>query len=179
MTNNIVKGLAVLLGLTALIVGALAWVYDATRERIDTNRNQAFWKEAESLANDTTLRDYLERPTLTSSVRLQDDRRLGLARTTGYGGSIDLMILLNADGSIAGVRTLRHAETPGIGDFIDGDTPIDGNTPINGNTPWMRQFRGLDATDLPDIDGRTGATITVDAIRQGVKTFVENSGGSA
>lgn len=166
-TNEILKGLAVLLGLTTLIVGALAWVYGETRERIDTNRNQAFWKEAESLADDTTLRDYLQRPTFESPVRLRDGRRLGLSRTTGYGGPIDLMILLNANGSIAGVRTLRHAETPGIGDFIDGDTT------------WMRQFRGLEPVDLPSIDGRTGATITVDAVRQGVQFFVGISGGSA
>ena len=33
----------------------------------------------------------------------------------GYGGTIDLMVGLNPEGTITGVQVLRHTETPGLG----------------------------------------------------------------
>lgn len=37
----------------------------------------------------------------------------------GYSGDIKLIIGINADGTLAGVRTLAHNETPGLGDKIE------------------------------------------------------------
>lgn len=37
----------------------------------------------------------------------------------GYSGEIRMIVGINADGSIAGVRILAHHETPGLGDKID------------------------------------------------------------
>jgi electron transport complex protein RnfG len=42
----------------------------------------------------------------------------------GYSGSIDLVVGVNVDGSIAGVRALAHRETPGLGDKVDIKTLI-------------------------------------------------------
>jgi hypothetical protein len=153
-----------LLALTATLVAALAWIHDQTRTRIEANRNAAFWQLAESMSGDTTLRHHASRPEPGAPIRLADAGILGMIRTPGYGGPVELLILVDADGTIAAVQTLGHSETPGIGDFIDGETA------------WMRQFSGLDPADLPFIDGRTGATITADAVRQGVEAFVMNPG---
>jgi electron transport complex protein RnfG len=37
----------------------------------------------------------------------------------GYSGSIKLIVGINFDGTIAGVRALSHNETPGLGDQVD------------------------------------------------------------
>lgn len=37
----------------------------------------------------------------------------------GYSGNIELLIAINVDGSISGVRALEHKETPGLGDKIE------------------------------------------------------------
>ena len=37
----------------------------------------------------------------------------------GYTGEIELIVGVNADGTIAGVRALTHRETPGLGDKVD------------------------------------------------------------
>jgi electron transport complex protein RnfG len=37
----------------------------------------------------------------------------------GYNGNIELLIAVNIDGSVSGVRTILHKETPGLGDKIE------------------------------------------------------------
>ncbi len=37
----------------------------------------------------------------------------------GYSGTIRLLVGINIDGSLSGVRVISHRETPGLGDAID------------------------------------------------------------
>ena len=37
----------------------------------------------------------------------------------GYSGKISLIIAVNSDGKIGGVRVISHKETPGLGDYIE------------------------------------------------------------
>lgn len=37
----------------------------------------------------------------------------------GYSGDIEMIVGVNRDGSVAGVRIIKHKETPGLGDKID------------------------------------------------------------
>ena len=60
----------------------------------------------------------------------------------GYGGAIEFLAGFDRAGRLLDIRVLRHRETPGLGDFIDG----------NG----ARQ----------SIDGVSGATITAGAVAQ-------------
>jgi electron transport complex protein RnfG len=87
----------------------------------------------------------------------------------GYNGKIYLLVGVNIDGSLAGVRVVKHAETPGLGDGIE----------IR-KSPWIRAFDGK-SLDNPDADGwrvkrdggefdqLTGATITPRAIIAAVR----------
>jgi RnfABCDGE-type electron transport complex G subunit len=43
----------------------------------------------------------------------------------GYAGEIRLLVGIQADGRIAGVRVTAHKETPGLGDYIDIAQPLD------------------------------------------------------
>jgi len=82
----------------------------------------------------------------------------------GYTAGIDLIVGVNRDGSIAGVRALAHKETPGLGDKVD----------IR-KSDWVLGFNGrsLDNPELPgwavkkdkgEFDQFTGATITPRAV---------------
>ena len=64
---------------------------------------------------------------------LRQDKRIYVAREEGkvvavilpavapdgYTGAIDLIVGVNRDGTVAGVRALNHRETPGLGDKVD------------------------------------------------------------
>jgi electron transport complex protein RnfG len=82
----------------------------------------------------------------------------------GYTGDIELIVGVNADGSVAGVRALSHRETPGLGDKVDlkkSDWILDFNGRSLGNpdlSGWaVKKDRGV-------FDQFTGATITPRAV---------------
>ncbi len=87
----------------------------------------------------------------------------------GYNGKIHLLVGVNVDGSLAGVRVIKHAETPGLGDGIE----------IR-KTPWIKGFDGRSLhnpeasgwrvkRDGGEFDQLTGATITPRAIVSAVR----------
>ena len=87
----------------------------------------------------------------------------------GYSGKIHLLVGVYFDGSIAGVRALKHAETPGLGDALEIQ-----------KSRWMLDFDGkslnnpgagkwLVKRDGGVFDQFTGATISPRAVVQAVK----------
>jgi len=80
----------------------------------------------------------------------------------GYSGKITLLVGVNADTSISGVRVITHTETPGLGDKLDLK-----------KSPWVLNFNGMTKTDPKrwavkkdggEFDQFTGATITPRAV---------------
>ena len=116
-----------------------------------------------------------------STAPLKEGKVTGVAYEifgSGYAGEMKLMLGVDAEGKILGVRVLAHKETPGLGDKIEvkkGD--------------WILRFAGLSLGNPPvekwkvkkdggQFDQFTGATITprgvVDAIRKGLEFFAAN-----
>ena len=82
----------------------------------------------------------------------------------GYSGRIHLLIGIYVDGSIAGVRVVKHAETPGLGDAVEirkseWITGFDGKSLSDPNTVGWQVRR-----DGGQFDQFTGATITPRAV---------------
>lgn len=86
----------------------------------------------------------------------------------GYSGNIELLIAINVDGSLAGVRVTQHRETPGLGDLIDEN-----------KSRWIFQFDGKSLRqpaepqwkvrkDKGEFDQLTSATITSRAVVKAV-----------
>jgi electron transport complex protein RnfG len=78
----------------------------------------------------------------------------------GYSGAIDMIIGIDRDGKILGVRVLSHKETPGLGDKIE-----------LAKSPWILSFNGFSLDNLSpekwavkkdggQFDQFAGATIT-------------------
>lgn len=90
----------------------------------------------------------------------------------GYNGNINLIVGLTANGTVSGVRTLAHQETPGLGDKIEI---------VKDN--WITSFYGKTLESHKDkrwqvkkdggqFDQFTGATITPRAVVQAVKNTI-------
>jgi len=88
--------------------------------------------------------------------------------TYGYGGAIVLLMAVDDQGKILGVRVLSHKETPGLADKIEVS-----------RSDWITRFDGLSLgnPDLPgwavkkdggQFDQFAGATITPRAVVRGI-----------
>jgi electron transport complex protein RnfG len=87
----------------------------------------------------------------------------------GYSGKIHLLIGVYIDGKIAGVRAVKHAETPGLGDALEiqkSNWVLDFNGKSLDN-PTRTQW--LVKRDGGVFDQFTGATISPRAVVQAVK----------
>lgn len=93
----------------------------------------------------------------------------------GYSGPISLVMAVDRDGHLLGVRITKHTETPGLGDKIELD-----------KSDWIRSFVGKYIGNPPsprwavkkdggDFDQFTGATITprsvVKTVHEGLAFF--------
>lgn len=113
-----------------------------------------------------------EEPVLVYRAR-KEGKPAGLVLTTiapnGYTGNIYMLMGIMADNRVAGVRVLKHKETPGLGDKIELNKSkwileFDGRSLRDDNDP-----RWAVKKDGGDFDQFTGATITPRAVVGAVK----------
>jgi len=87
----------------------------------------------------------------------------------GFSGAIRILVGIDFDGTVTGVRILQHRETPGLGDKIDSS-----------RSDWVYQFDGHSLTDPPvsgwsiksdggEFDQLTGASVTPRAVIKAVR----------
>ncbi len=164
---------------TLLITGT----YLLTRERIAEEKRRAEQKALLEIVpmerhDNTMLDDIIPVGPEASGLGLTEQKRIYLARQgeevvaaiipvtapDGYTGAIDLIVGVNADGSIAGVRALSHKETPGLGDKVDLKKS-DWILGFNGRSLDNPELRGWAVKkDKGVFDQFTGATITPRAV---------------
>lgn len=164
---------------TVLIAGT----YLLTRDRIALEQRRAEEKALLEIVprdrhDNSMLDDTIPAGPESTGLGLKEARRIYIARQgedivaailpvrapDGYSGAIDLIVGVNVDGSIAGVRALSHKETPGLGDKVDFK-----------KSDWVLGFNGR-SLDNPQpalwavkkdkgvFDQFTGATITPRAV---------------
>lgn len=174
------------LGAVALITATLlATTYHGTKDKIETAQRELEQKTlleiipVEQHSNDLLL-DTEEIPEhFWPTLGLPKGGKVHIARDEngapsavifptiapdGYSGKIKMIIGLNIDGSIAGVRITEHGETPGLGDKVDlakSNWVLDFDDKSLGNPPLSRWAVKKDGGDF---DQFTGATITPRAV---------------
>ena len=178
---------ALILGLFAIAGSTLvSFTHEQTAERIAENQRQALLRQLNKLIP----AERFDNDMLTDTRIIQAPQWLGhefstvyharqqgslvalvfeISTQRGYNGSIDLLVGVNTDGSLAGVRVVNHRETPGLGDKIEEQ-----------RSDWILSFTGRSLTDPREKDWKvkrdggffdqfTGATITPRAIVAAVK----------
>ncbi|WP_413792324.1 MULTISPECIES: RnfABCDGE type electron transport complex subunit G [unclassified Pseudomonas] len=177
-------GVAILMLLIGLGGGATYLTHLGTAGRIEAQQ--------QALANRTLLdvlptdrydNQPLAHPVFTASVTLAHSTLLGgylasrngqpsavllRSQALGYEGSIELLVAIDPQGRLLGVKTLRQTETPGLGAAIAGWP-----------NAWMQAFTGK-SRQAPDdsgwalkkdqgqFDQLAGATVTSRAVLQAV-----------
>lgn len=192
LKNSITRN-SILLGLFAVLTTSIiAGTYLGTRERIAEEQRKAAEKALLEIVplsrhNNSMLDDTIAVGTDAELLDLRRDAQIYVARQDGevvafilpslardgYSGDIKLIIGVNVDGSVAGVRALTHRETPGLGDKVDLK-----------KSDWVLGFNGKSLTNpTPDkwavkrdkgvFDQFTGATITPRAVTAAVKRALQ------
>lgn len=170
----------------AIGVGMVAFTYDNTAERIADNERVALLRSINELIEP---RRY-DNDIFHDIIEVRDEELLGTDQPVpvyrarkhgwpvaavlapvapdGYNGAIRLLVAVNLDGSLAGVRVINHHETPGLGDAVEVE-----------RSDWIKGFRGRSLGNPPasrwkvkrdggDFDQFTGATITPRAVVKAV-----------
>jgi electron transport complex protein RnfG len=167
--------------------GLVALTYENTRDRIAANERETLLRKLHvlipperhdnDLFEDTLMiRDAAllgtQQPVAVYRAR-RDDRPVGVilapVAPDGYSGSIRLLVGINYDATLAGVRVIAHRETPGLGDGIEED-----------RSDWIYGFDGKSLEnpalefwqvkkDGGHFDQLTGATITSRAVVKAVR----------
>lgn len=178
---------ATFLTLFAVLGGGLvAYSYQITFQRIKANERAALLQNINALIP----KDKYDNDLFNDVIQIQHEALLGseepvmvyrarqqgkpvavvltVMALNGYNGPIKLLIGINYDGVIAGVRVISHQETPGLGDLIELR-----------RSDWILSFKGRSlqnptATgwkvkrDGGVFDQLTGATITPRAVVKAV-----------
>ena len=180
---------AAILLLFALVGTAMvAYTFDSTREQIAANERATLLRKLHRLIppeshDNALLQDTLQvqnrtllgtdDPVTVYRARLQGKPVavvIAAVAPDGYSGTIRLLVGINVDGSLGGVRVVAHRETPGLGDAIEEERSdwILGFTGKSLQQPPLEQW--VVKKDGGAFDQLTGATITpravVKAIRQ-------------
>lgn len=180
--RSIIISAWVLGGFALIGTGLVAFTHQQTAERIVANEKAQRLKALSELVDPSRYDNALDSDTITvtdsallgtqAPVTVYRARKNGLpvavlitpVAPDGYSGAIKLLVGINHDGRIAGVRVTAHRETPGLGDAIE----------ISRST-WITTFAGksLDNPAAPawrvkkdggEFDQFTGATITPRAV---------------
>ena len=178
----------IILMMFAVIGTALvSYTFDNTRDRIAANERATLLRKLHRLVP-AELHDNI---LLDDAIEVHDESLLGTDEPVmvyralkegkpvalviapiapdGYSGSIKLLVGINVNGTLSGVRAVAHRETPGLGDAIDEQ-----------RSDWVHQFDGTSLEKPPldrwkvrkdggDFDQLTGATITPRAVVQAVR----------
>jgi electron transport complex protein RnfG len=177
-----VRAALVLTSAALAAFGLVAWVHEATRDRIEaTAHAQALARfdevlagrpyDNDLLADSVAVRD-AEAVGATTTVLAHRARRNGaviavvmeLIAPDGYSGPIRLLVAIAPDGTVLATRVAQHRETPGLGDFIEAR-----------RSDWIGHFTGKSLRsptshgwrvrkDGGEFDQYTGATVTSRAV---------------
>jgi Na+-translocating ferredoxin:NAD+ oxidoreductase subunit G len=185
-----------LLMFTVVGTAALAFTFNITHDKIAASEeaeklnlikqivpqekfDNQIMQDTFSIAADPLLGN--AQPTMAYRGRLQGQPSvlvLEAIAPDGYSGKIRFIMALQYDGTISGVRVVKHKETPGLGDYIDA-----------AKSDWIKGFNGISLTNRKDSDWKVkkdggqfdymaGATISpramVKAVHKAAQYFAQH-----
>jgi electron transport complex protein RnfG len=171
MSETIKVGIKLLL-ITVIATFALALTQMVTKEPIRAQIENAAVEARQAVLADAEEFKALEVSNSEYPSILEVHEGLADGKTVGYtfklagkgfGGTLEIIAGINAEGTLEGVRILRHSETPGLG--AESQKPA-----------FYEQYTGKSASEPlgdGDINAITGATITSKAVTGTVNAAIE------
>ena len=151
-----------LLLITAVVAGLLALVNHLTEEKIAALKEEkAEAAMRQVLPADSYESLLCEEEGVTALYKAGDLGYVVRMEAAGFGGTIDLMVGVDADGTISGISIISHGETASLGANCTRED-------------WRSQFVGLSGElavdkDGGQVDSLTGATVTSRAVTEAVE----------
>ena len=156
-----------LLLITAVVAGLLAFVNELTAGKIDElTRQKAEQAMREVLPAQDYTPLYAALPQgVTEAYRAGDAGYVVRVAPNGFGGAIDLMVGVKADGTVNGVAVITHSETASVGANCTREE-------------FRAQYAGgagpfAVGQDGGTIEALTGATVTSRAVTDGVNAALD------
>lgn len=196
MLSSMIRPALLLALFAVVVVGLVAASYELSKERIAANEKAAMLRKLNAVVKPdeydneifTDVMELVEPEVLGSDgpqpvYRARRDGKpvavvISTVAPDGYSGDIHMLVGIYHDGSVAGVRVVKHLETPGLGDGIEAD-----------RSDWILDFNSRSLADpTPEnwkvkkdggvFDQFTGATITpravVGAVRRALVYYAEH-----
>jgi electron transport complex protein RnfG len=200
-TQMAVRTATILFVFVVIFTGLLAAAYTWTKPALEASAAE----EKMKLINEVLPRSDYDNDLLADSLTIPASPLLGLDEAStvyrarkngqssalvleaqapdGYAGRIRLLLAINADGMLLGVRVTQHRETPGLGDYIEPKKDK------NKQRPWISQFNGQFPMKMTErewkvkkdggyFDSNAGATVTpravIKAVRKAAQYIAEN-----
>lgn len=191
--RSITRNSLILGAFAAATAGLIALTFQNTKNKISEQERLAAQKALfeivpQSRHDNDLLQDLIQLPSEeAAALGMSEGSKVHIAKSDGsiiayilpvvapdgYSGDIKMIVGVNVDGTVAGVRVLSHKETPGLGDKVD----------LN-KSPWILGFEGKSLNnprpenwrvkkDGGHFDQFTGATITPRAVVGQVKQVLE------
>lgn len=163
--KDIIKPIAVLAGICLVVTAVLAYINLITSPII-TAAEEAAAEQAkmEVMPGAKSFEAVsIELPEGVTEAYIADNGGyVFMLSTKGYGGEIKLICGVNADGSVAGISTLSHKETSGIGSKV-----------VEDSSGYRENFYGKTADNYSEVDAVTGATISSKAYKKALDSAFE------
>lgn len=173
--NEIFRLSAILLAITSCVALILGSVNALTYETIKLNSDNTVLDALASVLPDTKFKevpftdDVSGAPSKILSVYKADNGGYaGLVTSTGFGGPINLIVGVDADKKITGIKITEHTETGGLGSLIAEAPYTELFTGKYGTVKSVAHGTGTD----DEIVAVSGATVSSDAVVLSVNTFL-------
>ncbi len=161
------------------ITAALKAKTEAAMQAVVADPDNSEFTEALELTDDMTAAALDNGATLTEAYGVTvGGESAGYALkvvASGSQGAIEMMVGVDAEGTVTGVSVVKSAETKGIG------TKVTGNQPLDSGTGVLDQFQGKTPADMPltvgqNVDAIGGATVSTKGVTTGVNAALAVAG---
>lgn len=165
MKKDIVKPIAVLVGICFVVTALLAYVNLVTAPIIKEANDKATAEARAEVLSEADEFIGVDVPAgYESSIEEIHKAKNGAGYvfklvTKGYGGKLELICGIRSDGTIEQVKMLTNSETSGIGSRV-----------VNNDQPYRQQYVGKGEDELSEVDAVSGATISSKAYIGAIET---------
>lgn len=170
--KTIIKTAVSLFLICAVAAGLLAFVNSVTAPRISENNAKAAEEAKKAvLPSATAFSETTDANGNIYSVGTANEETIGYVFTTsasGYGGVIEVMTGIDAEGNVTGISILTINETPGLGMNANKDSF---RNQYNGKSGPFTVAKN-EASGENEILALTSATITSDAVTKAVNEAI-------
>jgi len=181
LAGKLVRYALILMIVASIASGSLAYTYEITRERIEKMRLQEQLNAVQevcgsivgkgSVSPDKEALELASRKVeiLNAVFRVEKEGQVlaygFLVSPRGYGGPLTMMVGIDKEGRVTGIKVLEHRETPGLGDKVVA------------GSEFLEQFKNKTPSDpveiKKDIDAVSGATISSKGVTAGVRAALD------